>query len=308
MAETHGEAPSGHCVFMHRSDSIYDDTPAVQYQFPKQYLTRAMKSVGNWIVYLEPTKIRQSKGYFAVARVQQIIPDPAASGMYLALIEPGSYLDFATPVEFRSTEGIVELGLMNGEGKISGRAQAAVRPISADDFNRILERGLDDRDPVLPRVEDALSTPGLAEEQASYVFEQERNRVLQLTSRAVRDRVFRSRVLRAYGERCAISGLKLINGGGRAEVNAAHIRPVEKNGPDTVHNGIGLSSTAHWMFDRGLISLGDDLQILISRQANDPEGVRTFVNKSGFAIPPQRSKDRPHPRFLQWHRENCFKQ
>jgi putative restriction endonuclease len=26
----------------------------------------------------------------------------------------------------------------------------------------------------------------------------------------------------------------------------------------------------HWMFDRGLIGLTDDLQILISRQANDP--------------------------------------
>jgi putative restriction endonuclease len=115
-------------------------------------------------------------------------------------------------------------------------------------------------------------------------------------------------VLQAYGERCAISGLKLINGGGRAEVNAAHIRPVEKNGPDTVHNGIGLSSTAHWMFDRGLISLGDDLQILISRQANDPDGVRAFINRTGFAILPHRATDRPHPRFLQWHRENCFKQ
>jgi putative restriction endonuclease len=308
MAETSGEAPSGHCVFMHRSDSIYDDTPAVQYQFPRQYLSRALKSIGNWILYLEPTKVRQSKGYFAVAKVQQIIPDPAASGMYIALIEPGSYLDFATPVEFRSSEGIVELGLMNSEGKISGRAQAAVRPISAADFNRILERGLDDRDPVLPRVDDTAPTPGLAEEQASYLFEQERNRVFQLTSRAVRDRVFRRIVLRAYSERCAISGLKLINGGGRAEVNAAHIRPVEKNGPDTVHNGIGLSSTAHWMFDRGLISLGDDLQILISRQANDPAGVQAFVNKTGFAIPPQRATDRPHPRFLQWHRENCFKQ
>jgi len=308
MVDASGSASSGHCVFMHRSDSIYDDDPTVQYQFPKQYFGRAQQSVGNWIVYLEPAKIRQSKGYFAIARVQQIIPDPVASGMYLALIEPNSYLPFFSPVGFKSEDGPVEQGLLNSDGKISGRAQAAVRPISVADFNRILERGLDDRDPVLPRVDDPLPIPGLAEEQGLYVFEQERNRVVQLTSRAVRDRVFRRIVLQAYGERCAISGLKLINGGGRAEVNAAHIRPVEKNGPDTVHNGIGLSSTAHWMFDRGLISLGDDLQILISRQANDPDGVRAFINRTGFAIPPHRATDRPHPRFLQWHRENCFKQ
>jgi putative restriction endonuclease len=114
-------------------------------------------------------------------------------------------------------------------------------------------------------------------------------------------------VLRAYDERCAITGLKLINGGGRAEVNAAHIRPVEKDGPDIVQNGITLSGTVHWMFDRGLISLGDELEILISRQVNDPAGIRSFINKSGAAHLPIDSSQRPHPRFLQWHRENCFK-
>jgi putative restriction endonuclease len=30
-------------------------------------------------------------------------------------------------------------------------------------------------------------------------------------------------------------------------------------------------------------------------------------NKSGSAHPPLRAVDRPHPHFLQWHRENCFK-
>ena len=71
--------------------------------------------------------------------------------------------------------------------------------------------------------------------------------------------MFRRVVLRAYDEQCAITGLKLINGGGRAEADAAHIRPVEANGPDIVNNGIALSGTAHWMFDRGLIALSDDL-------------------------------------------------
>jgi putative restriction endonuclease len=111
----------------------------------------------------------------------------------------------------------------------------------------------------------------------------------------------------AYDERCAISGLKIINGGGRAEVDAAHIRPVQHNGPDVVHNGIALSGTAHWMFDRGLISLSDDLDILVSRQVNDNGSVQAFINKNGRATPPTRPTDRPHPHFLSWHRENCFK-
>lgn len=83
-----------------------------------------------------------------------------------------------------------------------------------------------------------------------------------------------------------ITGLQLINGGGRAEVAAAHIRPVEANGPVIVSNGLALSGTAHWMFDRGLISLSDDLCILVSRQANDPDSVRSFVNRTGKAFAP----------------------
>jgi putative restriction endonuclease len=115
-------------------------------------------------------------------------------------------------------------------------------------------------------------------------------------------------VLRAYDERCAITGLKFINGSGRAEVAAAHIRSVEASGPDIISNGIALSGTAHWMFDRGLISLADDLEILISRHANDPQAVRSIINKSGHAFVPRRTSDRPHPHFLKWHREHCFKQ
>jgi putative restriction endonuclease len=251
--------------------------------------------------------VRGTRGYFAIARVQQIIPDPKTPEMFLALIEPSSYLEFASPVSFNEVDGPIERGLLNDEGKLSGRAQSAVRPISDDDFYRIVDRGLDDRAPLLPREGTLGELSGFEEGQVPYVFEQERDRVLQLTSRTVRDRVFRRIVLRAYDERCAVTGLKLINGGGRAEVNAAHIRPVEANGPDTVHNGLSLSGTAHWMFDRGLISLGDDLHILISRQANDPDGVRAFINRSGFAVPPVNMKDRPHPQFLTWHRENCFK-
>lgn len=107
---------------------------------------------------------------------------------------------------------------------------------------------------------------------------------------------------------CAITGLKLTNGGGRAKVAAAHIRPAEAKGPDIVNNGIALSGTAHWMFDRGLISLSDDLDILVPRQANEAEGIRSFINRTGRALPPVRAHDRPHPHFLQWHRENFCKQ
>ncbi|MBN8501353.1 MAG: restriction endonuclease, partial [Sphingomonadales bacterium] len=114
----------------------------MQYQFPKQYLGRAEPSIGDWILYLEPTKVRGSRGYFAIARVQLIIPDPKAAGMFLALIEPNSYLDFANPVPFNDADGPIERGLLNDEGKLSGRAQSAVRSISDADFYRIVDCGL----------------------------------------------------------------------------------------------------------------------------------------------------------------------
>jgi len=294
-------------VFIHRSDSIYDDSPAERYQFPSQYLGRAQSFVGDWILYYEPRKVAETRGYFAAAKIQQIIPDPSAPGMYLALIEAGSYLDFPNPVAFSDAEGPVERGLLNEAGAISGRAQSAVRPISPVDFNRIVELGLAGDDTLLPRVDDPALANLMQEERSPFAFEQERDRVGYFASRIVRDRIFRRVVLRAYDARCAITGLKLINGGGRAEVQAAHIRPVEASGPDIINNGLALSGTVHWMFDRGLISLADDLQILVSRQINDPDGVRAMINKSGHALPPLRPADRPHPHFLQWHREHCFK-
>ena len=295
----------GFGVFIHRADSIYEDSPAERYQFPSQYLKRAEACVGNWIVYYEPRKVAATRGYFAVAKVQEVIPDPGTSGMYIAVIEPGSYLDFINPVPFSGPTGVIETGVLNSGGRISGRAQSAIRPLSGDDFNRIIAQGLSDTTPLLPRVDEPARGPGMHEIQMPFQLEQDRER--SLTSRILRDRVFRKVVLRAYDERCAVTGLKLINGSGRAEVAAAHIRPVEARGPDIVSNGIALSGTAHWMFDRGLIALADDLEILVSRHVNDPDSIRTLINKDGRAMKPRRTSDRPHPHFLRWHRDNCFK-
>lgn len=295
-------------IFIHRSDSIYDDVPSEQYQFPKQYLSRAQQCEGDWIVYLEPSKVRNSKGYFAVAKVRQIIPDPRNKGMYLALIAPGTYLDFGDSVAFRDGDSVVEQGILNDLGRISGRAQAAVRTLSPSDFARIVERGLGTEADFLPRVEPAQHSKGFSDDQTEFVHLAARDRVNILTSRAVRDRNFRRTVLRAYGERCAMTGLRLINGGGRAEVEAAHIRPVDKEGPDIVSNGIALSGTVHWMFDRGLVGLGDDLKILVSRQANDGDTIRSMMNSTGALIAPTRPADRPRRAFVAWHRENVFKQ
>lgn len=285
-----------HCVFMHKADSIYDDLPAERYQFPRPYLARAQQCVGDWIVYLEPVKTPASRGYFAVAKVTAIVPDPAVGDRYRAMIEPGSYLEFSPAVPKRVDGLLVERDCPN--------PQWAVRPLSDSDFARLIALGLADEE-VLPRDGEYSVADRVQDRQMP--FEIERTIIQSLVSRPFRDRAFRRAVLEAYDARCAVTGWKLINGGGRAEVQAAHIRPVESGGPDSVQNGIALSGTAHWMFDRGLIGFSDALEILVSRQVNDRSGVEAIINATGSALAPKHLALRPHPAFLAWHRENCFK-
>jgi len=158
----------GFGVFIHRSDSIYDDSPAEQYQFPSQYLRRVEACVGDWIIYYEPRKVAETRGYFAIAKVRQIVPDSSVAGMYLALIEPGSYLDFANPVPFNGATGPIEQGVLNEQGRISGRAQSAVRPISSADFNKIIELGFVETTPFLPRLDHDMPSSGFDEEQNAF--------------------------------------------------------------------------------------------------------------------------------------------
>ena len=81
LGQISNEASRGPCyrlqmgfgVFIHRSDSIYDDSPAEQYQFPGQYLGRVQACVGDWIVYYEPRKVAATRGYFAVSKVERVI-------------------------------------------------------------------------------------------------------------------------------------------------------------------------------------------------------------------------------------------
>lgn len=294
-------------VFIYQAGSQYEDDPTVHYQFPSRlYLSRASQLVDDWVVYLESRR-GGKRGYFAAAKVQSVVPDPTAAGMHLALMEPGSFIEFDNHVPFSDQDGPAERGLLNERGEVSGRKRSAVRPLAEADFARIVSRGLADETGILPRLGDMAPAGVVREDKSPFAFEIERDRVSVLTSRPIRDRAFRRNVLAAYDSRCALSRLKLINGGGRAEVEAAHIRPVEHGGPDAVANGLALSGTAHWMFDRGLITLEDDLQIKVSRHVNDVDSVWHFIHPSRRSAEPIHQAYRPHPHFLRWHRENVFK-
>ncbi len=84
-----------------------------------------------------------------------------------------------------------------------------------------------------------------------------------------------------------------------------YLSRVKKSMNDWIRNGIALSGTVHWMFDRGLLSLDNDFTIMQSRQLN--YDVSHLIHKDSKAKVPQETRLQPHPKYLEWHRENIFK-
>ncbi|WP_454884765.1 HNH endonuclease [Sphingomonas oryzagri] len=294
-------------LFLLPAHPAVGDVPERGYPFPSRWLRTARRLTGQWIVYQAPHPAGGGD-YVAVARVDRIDAEPDRTDRFVARIDGGSYLEFGRQVPFLHDDRPIERGLIDADGRLNrGLAARPVRPMSDADFNRIVERGLITEKDLLPRIdgEDDGAVPDrLFEERSGW--DGPVDRATMLVNRTVRDRQFRKRVLDIYGARCALTGMKLINGGGRAETEAAHIMSVEAGGPDAVNNGIALSGTIHWMFDRGLISLSDAGDILLSREINDRDSVERLVHRDRKARFPEHPEHRPHPRYLHWHRTQCF--
>lgn len=292
-------------ILLHKADSIYEDEPDVVYDFPKSYLKAVEEGVGDWAIYYEPVKAGP-RGYFAVARIARVIPKPGMEGRYLALIEPGSYLPFDSEVPRLRGGRPLEAALTAPDGtpRAGGVQQLAVRRLPDGDFARIVGLGLPPDLEAREAARYGRETRQLDDAAAPF----ERPVIERLTSRPYRDVAFRRKVRDAYDHRCAMSGLRLRNGGGRPEVQAAHIRPVERQGSDSVRNGLALSGTLHWMFDRGLLSVAEDLTILVSRNKVPSDVVDRLIVAQGKLCLPGDRRDWPHPENLRWHRENVFGQ
>lgn len=294
-------------VFIASSHSHYDDQPGVAYHFPNLYLRRVEQTVGDWIIYYQGRR-GGSSGYYGVQKVARIEPDPSDPSHYYAIMDRASELGFERWVPRLRPNGTPwETGLPLSRGSNT----AAVRLISDDDFAAIVSEGLREedvpdalpRDGPLPAAHLPLPQPGLADPAAPFL----QFRPSILSERAFRDRAFSRQVRRAYGGRCAMSGLALRNGRGRPEVQAAHIVPVEASGPDTVRNGLALSGTVHWMFDRGLVSVDDDGTILTARDSIAAEIADRLLLPDRRLLMPDHPLHRPHPTYLAWHRNEVFK-
>jgi putative restriction endonuclease len=294
-------------VFTTKSNPTYDDLPEERYHFPRTYLRQVEAALGDWIVYYEPRRSSgdlSSRGgrqcYFAIAKVDSVRPDHSLPDHFYAYVS--QFLAFDRSVPFREGQRYFEARLQRPDGGTSkGAFGRAVRSLSDAEFDLIVQAGFL---PLLrPETRPAELHPnGFTEEQALY----DRPIVERLIARPFRDSAFSVAVKTAYQATCAVTGLKIINGGGRSEVHAAHIRQVAEHGPDSVRNGIALCGTIHWMFDRGLLSINDDHSLLIARD-RVPDTVLRLINLDRRLSVPERAELQPHPQFLRYHRDFVFK-
>jgi putative restriction endonuclease len=294
-------------VLTHKPGSIYDDLPEERYHFPATYLRQVEAAVGDFVVYYEPGRTEQSdrrrtglRSYVATARVIDVRPDPGKPDYFYATIT--EYLSFDRAVPFHEGPLYYERGLQKDDGTTNlGAFGRAVRPLLEHEFDAIVRAGFAQE---LRPLEHDHAWSGLAEPEEPF----DRPIVQRLIERPLRDAAFARVVQEAYDATCSVTGLKIINGLGRAEVQAAHIRPVKEQGPDSVRNGLALSGTVHWMFDRGLISIGDppDYPILLASRGLTDNVVRLF-NPDRRLRRPLDPRFWPAPQYLNFHREQVFK-
>ncbi|STO74173.1 restriction endonuclease [Helicobacter pylori] len=124
---------------------------------------------------------------------------------------------------------------------------------------------------------------------------------------AGKQQLFRESVLRAYDNKCAITGKSLfING--RCLLEAAHIIPYRDGGSFAVNNGIALSYEMHKMFDNGLFSFeykNDNEVVVITSSSNliiDRQCILSSFNHKSIFLPEQLDL-RPDPLALQYNKD-----
>lgn len=171
----------------------------------------------------------------------------------------------------------------------NAKAEFLVKKLSDSDAETILEKFLLNESNMLPAIFEHPETDQDAE--------------------FVRGGLFKKLVPQVYNHTCATTGMRLISNFGFSMIDACHIIPFKVSGDDRVTNGIALCPNLHRAFDRGLISVGDDFKILVSRHfAEDnasPYSIKLLANK--FIALPFGDIHFPEKANFKWHRENVFK-
>ncbi len=115
---------------------------------------------------------------------------------------------------------------------------------------------------------------------------------------------FRIVVMDEYERRCSITGEKTL-----PVLEAAHIRPFAEEGPHDISNGIFLRSDLHTLFDRGYITIANDLKVVVSDRIREEfSNGKEYYAMHGreLKVVPRLPSHRPAAEFLEWHQNHCF--
>ena len=134
-------------------------------------------------------------------------------------------------------------------------------------------------------------------------------RVETRQTKVARGSAFREEVRLEYVQRCAISGIDIAAPTKLFEVESAHVVPLSEGGSDDIRNGIALTQTVHWAFDRGLIGVLPDRTIYIPRlvkQMIENAFLKQFEKKR--IAEAKTASLKVHPDALRWHFDNKVRQ
>lgn len=122
--------------------------------------------------------------------------------------------------------------------------------------------------------------------------------IVESTSfRKYRSRAFSIDVRSNYEFTCAVCGEERYNYKENAEVDAAHIYPVARNGSNDVRNGLALCKFHHWAFDGHLFFIDEKLRIQPTLCGQEINGVSQFSNEVLTQLP-RDPRLHPHRLFL----------
>lgn len=128
----------------------------------------------------------------------------------------------------------------------------------------------------------------------------------QLIKTRVNQAFFRKNILSAYGNKCCITGISMPD-----LLIASHIKPwsIDKKNRLNPSNGLCLNALHDKAFDKGLITLSNNYELVISDQLrkNMPSEIvdKYFYSYKGKKIElPERFL--PDPMFLEFHRNSIF--
>lgn len=115
---------------------------------------------------------------------------------------------------------------------------------------------------------------------------------------------FRVLVTEAYTRRCSITGERTL-----PALEAAHIKPFAKSGPNVTANGLLLRSDLHKLFDLGYLSITPALSVEVSRKIKEEfENGRDYYALHGkkLVVVPVIEKERPAAQYLEWHNSSVY--